>query len=517
MSDQHSSSFGLAESGYKQSLKRGTIHKFAMFAISYAFISVLVGATSLTGFGFGQAGPAFWWTWIGVSVGQLAVAFLFAEVSAEYPFAGSVYNWARKITSPLTSWLSGYLLLWSYVIAVAGVALTLNVVLPQISTAFNIVDDPGLNGFIIGTIAVVISTIFNMMKVRVAGWINTSAVVLELAVIVALIVGFLFHIQRGPEIVTETAGTGSSGGTFALAILVAVAAPAWVLAGFDSAGTLAEESANPRLDGPRAIVRSVAAAVISGILLVLAMLMALPKDDVTVVDNVAQGGLPYAIKIVMGDEVGNLLLYALAAAVFAAVVAIQHGTARMMFAMGRDNNLPFGAFLSRVNKRQSPAEAAIVIGVIGIALMSLSLVSPEALAALASVSIVLVYLGYLCLTVPLLRRRFARQWPIAGATGQQYFSLGRWGLLINIVAVVWGALGAFDLAWPWPAIYDPTGSQQWYLLYLGWIMPAVLVVVGIIWFQTYQRHRTGIVAAHRVEPITHETSPSVKAHATGVE
>ena len=505
MSENTSNSFGLDEYGYKQTLKRGSLHKFAMFAMSYAFISLLVGATSLTGFGFAEAGPAFWWTWVGLTLGQLTVAFIFAELAAEYPIAGSVYNWARKITSPLVSWMSGYLILWAWMISVAAAALTLEVVLPQMSGVFNLVQDSGLNGFILGSIAVAVSTIINMMRVRVAGWINTIAVVIELVVVAALIIGFFLHAQRGPSVVTETAGAADHfGGLLPLALLVAVAAPAWVLFGFDSAGTLAEESGNPRHEASRAIVRSVVAAGVGGILLILAMLMALPESDVTSLTNVGQGGLPYAIKAVLGDQVGNLALIAIAAATFACVVAIQHASARMIFAMARDNNLPFGAFLSRINKRQSPAEAAVVVGLVAVAFMTLSIASPTVLAVLGASAAVFAYLGYLCVTVPMLRRRFEKRWPIKGSVGQSFFSLGRWGTPINLIAVLWGAGTAFDLAWPWPDIYNPTEPHNWYLLYFGWIFPAIAIGFGIIWFQTFQRHRTGVVAAHRADTNLHD-------------
>lgn len=506
-------SLGLEEFGYRQNLQRGGIHKFSMFCLSYAFLSLLVGATTLTGFGIAEAGPGFWWTWVACAAGQFVVSLVFAELAAEYPLAGSLYTWARRVTSPLVSWLSGWLVILSWTVAVAAVALTWQLVLPQISSRFQLVGDGstpsqlGQNAFILGTAVVVVSTLCNVLHVKVATMINTVAVFVEAIVAIALVVLLFAHAKRGPGVVFQTAGTGAAHhGGYLAALLVAVAAPGFVLFGFDSAGTLAEESGNPRHEAPRAIIRSLLAAGVVGILLMLAVLMSVDKFNLSAI---GAGGLPFVIKQQLGSTLGDCFLWATAAAIFAAAVAIQHGAARLIFAMGRDNNLPAGKLLSRLTPRKSPAEASVAVGVIAIALMALNLVQSQIVAALSSVSIVLAYLAYLCVTVPLLRRRFSGQWPPARSLGQRHFSLGRSGKLINIVAVVWGAFIAFDLAWPWKDIYNAVPPYHWYLKYAAWIFVVVFVGVGMLWFQTYQRHRTGVVEGHRALDTPHPANDRV--------
>ena len=55
-------------------------------------VGVNPGSTTaqLFAFGFGFGGPAFFWTWPLVFVGQMAVALCFAEMSGQFPLAGSV-------------------------------------------------------------------------------------------------------------------------------------------------------------------------------------------------------------------------------------------------------------------------------------------------------------------------------------------------------------------------------------------------------------------------------------------
>jgi hypothetical protein len=71
-------------------------------------------------------------------------------------------------------------------------------------------------------------------------------------------------------------------------------------------------------------------------------------------------------------------------------------------------------------------------------------------------------------TLPLLLRRL-QGWPAVGtpqaktATGKELFSLGRWAVPLNALAVVWGAAMTINLAWPRDAVYNPVGAHHWYL------------------------------------------------------
>ena len=77
----------LARFGYKQELHR-SLGSFSSFAASFSYLSILTGVFELFAFGFGFGGPAFFWTWPLVFVGQFAVALCFAEMSGQFPLAG---------------------------------------------------------------------------------------------------------------------------------------------------------------------------------------------------------------------------------------------------------------------------------------------------------------------------------------------------------------------------------------------------------------------------------------------
>src|ERR1700758_4764109 len=111
----------LAGFGYKQELDR-SLGSFSSFAAGFSYISILTGVFELFGFGFLNGGPAVWWSWLVVLGGQMCVALCFAEMAGQFPLAGSVYQWSKRIGSDITSWMTGWILIIGSIVTVAAVA-----------------------------------------------------------------------------------------------------------------------------------------------------------------------------------------------------------------------------------------------------------------------------------------------------------------------------------------------------------------------------------------------------------
>src|ERR1700683_818319 len=122
----------LAGFGYKQELDR-SLGSFSSFAAGFSYISILTGVFELFGFGFANAGPAVWWSWLIVFAGQMAVALCFAEMAGQFPLAGSVYQWSKRIGTDFVSWMTGWILIIGSIVTVAAVAVAWQVGLPQVS------------------------------------------------------------------------------------------------------------------------------------------------------------------------------------------------------------------------------------------------------------------------------------------------------------------------------------------------------------------------------------------------
>ena len=127
----------LAGFGYKQELDR-SLGSFSAFAAGFSYISILTGVTALFGFGYLNAGPGVWWTWPAVVVGQILVALCFMEMAGQYPIAGSVYQWSKQLAGPFGSWMTGWIYIVGAIVTIAAVAVDWQVVLPQISTKFQV-------------------------------------------------------------------------------------------------------------------------------------------------------------------------------------------------------------------------------------------------------------------------------------------------------------------------------------------------------------------------------------------
>ena len=118
----------------------------------------------------------------------------------------------------------------------------------------------------LGGILVVITTIINMLGVKLMSRINNVGVICELVGSTILVILLLFNAHHGPQIIVHSYGFGAGHpwGYFG-ALLVGGLLSAYVMYGFDTAGTLAEETnANPRRNAPPAIIRAIGAAALIG-------------------------------------------------------------------------------------------------------------------------------------------------------------------------------------------------------------------------------------------------------------
>jgi urea carboxylase system permease len=494
----------LAKFGYKQELDR-SLGLFSSFAAGFSYISIMTGVFELFFFGFFSGGPAFIWTWPAVFAGQFLVALCFAELAGQYPLAGSVYQWAKQIARPFTAFFGGWILSVGAIVTLAAVAVAYQVVAPQISSAFEIIGtkaDIGLvstpggakNALLLAAGLVVFTTIINMVGVRTMARINNFGVAAELVGVSLLIILLAVHIKRSPAVIFDTFGTGATypWGYFG-AFLVAGLMSAYVMYGFDTAGSLAEETLDPRKNAPPGILRALTAAGIAGLLVILFGEMSVPDIHAK---ELGASGLPYLVKATLGGPIGNVFLIDSLIAITVCSLAVHAGGIRMIFTMGRDARLPFASAIAKVHgKSKTPLVPSIVIGLLTILLLVLNVGNQRAFFVLTSVAIIMFYIAYLCVTGPLLIARLRGKWPTP--EHGPYFNLGRWGLVVNLLAVVFQVGVMVNLAWPRPAVY---GADHWYFQWGAFTFTGVLGAVGVVYYLARLRGTpAAVLAEHRAE------------------
>ncbi|HVB23376.1 MAG TPA: amino acid permease [Ktedonobacteraceae bacterium] len=442
----------LQKFGYKQELQR-RLGFLSNFAVAFSYISVSTGTFSLFYLGLSAGGPAFFWSWPIVAIGQFLVALNFAELASHFPIAGSIYQWSKRLSSPTLGWFTGWIYFFAGVLTVTAVAFTVPIPLLAIFPHIpgTILGMP--NTVFIALLAIILCTLINVAGVRLVSIINNIGVAAEIvgmigfALILLLFnnhqpISFLFtgpHVSLQSDAQPWTPGFGNTyGGAFLAALFMSL----FVIYGFDTAGTLGEETRNPQKNAPRGVLWSIGLSFIAGLLFLGGTLLSIknyPK-----IESIAQGAnflqaLPTIIQDALGSFWGNVYLFVVLIAIFVCTLAIQSATIRLMFSMGRDGRLPFGRVWGRVNSTfHTPIWAGIAVAV----LAALPFLYSTAIGVLVTGATGMIYLSYFMNNIASLLARF-RGWPHERSP----FSLGRWGILINILALVYGGLMIINFLW----------------------------------------------------------------------
>src|SRR5213595_1062746 len=98
--------------GYTPQLNR-VLGVFSNFAVSFTYLSPMVGIFSLFVYGLGFGGPAYIWLTFIPLAGMLFVALVFGELASHYPVAGGLYQYSKFSVGPKYGWFVG----WFYGIA----------------------------------------------------------------------------------------------------------------------------------------------------------------------------------------------------------------------------------------------------------------------------------------------------------------------------------------------------------------------------------------------------------------
>src|ERR1041385_1902994 len=317
--------------GIKPELQR-TLGFLSNFAVAFSDISVSTGTFTLMYLGMQLGGPAFFWSWPLVVIGQTFVALNFAELASHFPVAGSIYQWSKRLTNRTLGWFTGWFYFWAGLSTWTAVAATVPLVLSSIF-GWKISDPspiPGMNNLIFwGLVSLLASTVINIVGVRVLSLINNIGVgaeILGMAVfaIILLIVGR----HQDFSVLTQTAGveTPETGGylpVFAIAMFMSL----FVVYGFDTAGTFGEETLDASRQAPRGILSAIWASGVIGAIFLLAIILATPDLEASKTDTA-----PIATAIVsgLGETWGNVYLYVILIAVYVCTLAIQGATTRQI-------------------------------------------------------------------------------------------------------------------------------------------------------------------------------------------
>ncbi|MGE5136425.1 MAG: APC family permease [Gemmatimonadota bacterium] len=477
----------LARFGYKQELKR-SLGVFSSFAVAFSYISPSTGIFTLFALGLVTVGGVFIWTWPIVALGQFIIALNFAEVSSHYPIAGSVFQWTKYLSRRTYAWFSGWIYLFAGILTVTAVVATLPLALIP---ALNGLGWHSLNGGSLGTqltvalVTLVVITVLNIYGVRLVAIINNTGVLFEiLGMVVFALIMMAFHNHQGFKVITNSAGLHVGPNTFLIAMFMSL----FVIYGFDTASTLAEETRDPRRNAPKAVLYSIIGAFVIGGIFLLGTLMAIPNMHKAITGN---GGLGFGpaqiIEANFSPAFATIYLLVVSAAIFVCCLSIMASTIRLCFGMSRDSQLPFSKHLSKVAPSlHTPVWACIAVAVVA----ALPFIQYTGAGIIAIAATGMIYTSYFLANIAILGARL-KGWPKTPAP----FKLGRWGMLVNLLGLAYGGAMLINFAWP-RAASNPTPAQSG-VLHLGfldgipilWTVFVFIALIGVIYYAAAGRNK----------------------------
>jgi amino acid transporter len=481
--------------GYKPQLNR-VLGLFSNFAVAFTYLSPMVGIYSLFVLGVVAAGPAYLWLTIIPVVGMLFVALVFGELASHYPVAGALYQYGKFSVGAGYGWFVGWFYGIALLITVAAVdsgivgyvtALTHN----WFGWNLNPADHTTI--LVIVLILLAIQTTLNITGARVMGRVAQFGVYVEvigtlgIAIILAIHgfhhgLGFLFSTQDAQHAAHNAYGFDFKGHWLTGAALIAVLAPVYIFYGFESAGDIAEETKDPGRQIPKAMRWALIWGGISSMILIAALLLAMPKTA-PIAATVKGGGVPFILGQ-LPSWMQDFLLLLICFAFFSCGTSVQGAGSRLAFSFARDGALPASPWLARVHSRfRTPVNALLAGSVITVLFVLLVYYSPSkdvkigfitypanvnGLVSLVSFGVSGIYLSFLLTVIgAIIARR--RGWVPEGA-----FKLGRWGMTVCVVAAVYLGLMFVNVVAP-TGLTSPRGYFN-----LDWITLLVMVVIALV-------------------------------------
>lgn len=297
-------------------------------------------------------------------------------------------------------------------------------------------------------------------------YINAGAVLILIALLVRT------HPKQSAHFVftdiVNLTGWNSNGVVFMLGLLPGTVA----VNGFDSAAHMAEEMSNPSRQVPQVMILSAVLSGITGLAMILVYMFCnvAPDNLFTPIGSqpVAQLMLD-ALNSIPLTIVGILIFVT---AFLIATVALLTTFSRVWWSFAREGGVPFSKSMGRVTTGSQLPINAIIFGAIAAMLIGLlELGAGIALNAILGSSILCIYTSYIIPIFLLLSKRKNL------LPGKRYFNLGRFGVVCNVISVIWMIYAFIWLSFP---LYLPATADT--MNYSIGVFAGVVLVSTINWF-----------------------------------
>ncbi|GAA2894758.1 APC family permease [Nonomuraea rubra] len=297
-------------------------------------------------------------------IGLVAMAFTalsYAQMARAFPMAGSVYTYAgRGIAAPV-GFIAGWAILLDYVLVPSLLYLVASAAMNSFVPVIPIW------GWLV--IFVLLNTVVNYLGIQMTARITRIMLVAELAVLaIFLVVGGVALAQGKAQTGALTPLFESSSFTWSV-VLAAASVAVLSFLGFDGISTLAEENREDARRLGRSMVAALGVAAVLFVVQTWVAALLTPNRAKLIAEGDAAGSAFYDTAAFAGGQWLSVLT-AVATAIawgFANSLVAQAATSRLLFAMGRDRQLP--RFLAVVDpKHKVPVNATLAVAAISLIL-----------------------------------------------------------------------------------------------------------------------------------------------------
>lgn len=461
----------LAEFGYEQRLDR-SVGRIASFCIGFSTISATTAVFTGFGAGYANAGAPFIWTLFLAIPVFLLWALIAADVAAKIPLAGYAYQWTSRLNGSSFGWFTGFIALIGWV---SGMTSLGYIFAGYLGSVFDW-QETQPQQILVGVAVVVVCTLINAYRVRLATLINNIGVGLEIFVTVGvtLVVAVIALAAPGHAQPFSALFSGQSSDPstpYILAWLSASLGPFFGLVGVEAVADVAEETKAARRVIPRTMFYSLTVSCVIEFIMYLVYVLAikdptgLATSAAPIEDIITQQAGPVFARIVVAVALTNILVCLLA--------NVLVGT-RLLYSLSRDNMMPFSHVLRHVApKRKTPTAAVVTLGAVSVLMLLSALVNQQAFNYFLGIATLAFFTVYVLQTIGLLVASRRGRIPVAEPGT---FNLGRARVPLLIVSLVVFLLVEAAL------IFLPAFAGN------AWVF-AGIVALGFIWWLLVLRRR----------------------------
>ena len=349
---------GGEESGLERSIGLFQLTAIGLGAIIGAGIFALAGTVAKN-----DAGPAVSISFIIAGIASACAALAYAEFGGLIPRAGSAYTYGYAVLGEAVGWAIGWDLLLEYTAIVAVVAIGVSQYVSYLVISFGVslpawmLGAPGTGvGHRVDLFAILLCLGVAWMLnrgIKTSARIETYLVFVKIAIVLAVIVVGAFYIK--PQNLTPFAPFGFGG------VATGAATVFFAVFGYDAMSTAAEESKDAKRNLPKAIILSLAIAMV---LYLLAATVLTGMQHYTKLSDSA--AFAFAFESVHLDVFARIVALGAIVGIITVLFSFSLGASRIWFAISRDGLLP--GWFAHTNARKSPSRPVWIVGVVAAAI-----------------------------------------------------------------------------------------------------------------------------------------------------